>query len=519
MTAILLTAILLSPILNLGIGFFYASKNPKLPNSLAIRSSILGLIIASLAVIWVYVQGPLESTLLGFADLGFSIRLDRLNGLLLFMINLIAFIVFRYSRNYMDGDSREAAFSAMLALTVALIQFFVLSGNLLLLALSWFGTSMALQRLLLFYRQRERARLAARKKFVVARIADILLLSALALIYSEFHTAQLAEIFKQLEAGAWSAQLNAAAILMVLAAALKAVQIPFHSWLLEVMETPTPVSALLHAGLINAGPYLIIRFSPLISGTESASLLLLCIGALSALYGTAVAPTQPAIKTSLAYSTIGHMGFSLMLSGLGLYSAALLHLMAHSFYKAHSFLSSGSQIDRYRNDQWCSPVPEPSLNRLLMAITLALLIFSGVLALRGGLEGMSFALQIVAAIIALGTSVLLFKSFEEGIQLRARFLLILRATLVVLSFFILEDLIHLALAPEIAATPELSTGQKALSLSVLLAFTILALGAYFLPKQYRASSRFRAMEIHLRNGFYLSVLTDRLFGSLKRANS
>ncbi|QNR24595.1 proton-conducting transporter transmembrane domain-containing protein [Croceimicrobium hydrocarbonivorans] len=519
MTAILLTAILLSPILNLGIGFFYAPKNPKLPNSLTIRSSILGLSMASLALVWVYVQGPMESALFGFADLGFSIRVDRLNSLLLFMINLIAFIVFRYSRNYMDGDSREGAFSAKLALTVALIQFFVLSGNLLLLALSWTGTSMALQRLLLFYGHRERARLAARKKFVVARIADILLISALALIYSEFHTAQLSAIFSQLEAGAWSAQLNAAAILMVLAAALKAVQIPFHSWLLEVMETPTPVSALLHAGLINAGPYLIIRFSPLISGTEAASLLLLSIGALSALYGTAVAPTQPAIKTSLAYSTIGHMGFSLMLSGLGLYSAALLHLMAHSFYKAHSFLSSGSQIDRYRNDQWLNQKAEVSLNRVLMAMILALVIFGGVLTLRGGFEGMSLGLLIVAAIIAVGTSVLLSKSFEEGIELRARFILVLRAMLVVLSFFILEDIIHLALRPEIAQSPELSTVQIFLSIGVLLAFTILALGTYFLPKRFRTSSRFRAMEIHLRNGFYLSVLTDRLFGSLKRANS
>ena len=154
-----------------------------------------------------------------------------------------------------------------------------------------------------------------------------------------------------------------------------------------------------------------------------------------------------------------------------------------------------------------------------MAILGALLIFSGVLALRGGLEGMSFGLQIVAAIIAVGTSVLLAKSFEEGIELRARFILVLRACLVVLSFFFLEEIIHLALRPEIAQSPELSTVQIFLSIGVLLAFTILALGSYFLPKRFRASSRFRAMEIHLRNGFYLSVLTDRLFGSLKRANS
>jgi NAD(P)H-quinone oxidoreductase subunit 5 len=111
------------------------------------------------------------------------------------------------------------------------------------------------------------------------------------------------------------------------------------------MEAPTPVSALMHAGIINAGGFLVIRLSPLIALSHSALGLLALVGAFTALFGGLVMLTQTSIKRSLAFSTIAQMGFMMLQCGLGAFSAALLHIVAHSLYKAHAFLACGSVLD------------------------------------------------------------------------------------------------------------------------------------------------------------------------------
>ncbi len=133
--------------------------------------------------------------------------------------------------------------------------------------------------------------------------------------------------------------------LFVIGAMTKSAQIPFHSWLPDTMETPTPVSALMHAGIINAGGFLIIRLSPLVSQSHVALDLLAIVGAATAILGAVVMLTQTSIKRTLAYSTIAQMGFMMLQCGLGAFSAALLHIIAHSLYKAHAFLSSGSVLE------------------------------------------------------------------------------------------------------------------------------------------------------------------------------
>ncbi len=114
------------------------------------------------------------------------------------------------------------------------------------------------------------------------------------------------------------------------------------------METPTPVSALLHAGILNAGPFIAIRMAFVIDGANLATTLLIVVGGLTAVFASVVLLTQPSVKVALGYSSAAHMGFMLMVCGMGIYPAALLHLVAHSFYKAHAFLSSGSAIDEAR---------------------------------------------------------------------------------------------------------------------------------------------------------------------------
>ncbi len=130
----------------------------------------------------------------------------------------------------------------------------------------------------------------------------------------------------------------------MLAALLKTATLPLHGWLTEVMEAPTPVSALLHAGIINAGGVLLLRFADPVQASPGAMAALVMVGGLTALFGAVVMLTQSAVKTALAWSTVAQMGFMILQCGLGLWALALLHIVAHSLYKAHAFLSSGGAV-------------------------------------------------------------------------------------------------------------------------------------------------------------------------------
>jgi NAD(P)H-quinone oxidoreductase subunit 5 len=143
-----------------------------------------------------------------------------------------------------------------------------------------------------------------------------------------------------------SASIHGAAILLAISAIIKCAQIPLHGWLIQVMEAPTPVSALLHAGVVNLGGFMLIRLAPVINTTREAHELLVVIGCLTAMIGSLVMTTRISIKVNLAWSTCAQMGFMLMECGLGLYGVAFLHLLAHSLYKAHAFLGSGDTVNQ-----------------------------------------------------------------------------------------------------------------------------------------------------------------------------
>ena len=137
---------------------------------------------------------------------------------------------------------------------------------------------------------------------------------------------------------------GAAAVLIAGAVLLKSAQLPLHGWLIQVMEAPTPVSALLHAGVVNLGGYILIRLAPLIGASIAAQTLLVVVGSLTAAIAGIVMLTRITIKVRLAWSTCSQMGFMVMECGLGLYDLALLHLVAHALYKAHAFLTAGEAV-------------------------------------------------------------------------------------------------------------------------------------------------------------------------------
>lgn len=278
-------------------------------------------------------------------SIGVSIYLDGVSCLMFLMVSGIGWTICRYSIRYLDGDPSQGNYFRWTGFTLGAVSLMVVSGNLVLFFAAWLMTSLGLHQLLLHNPERPAARRAAWTKFTVSRIGDGALAIAFIMMYTELGTLQLSGLFDAVASmGPSSVNLQVAALFLVTAAAIKSAQFPFHTWLPQTLETPTPVSALMHAGIVNAGGYLIVRTSPVLSVAPWALSTLAIVGAITACFGAIVMLTQTSIKKSLAYSTIAQMGFMMLQCGLGAFSAALLHILAHSMYKAHAFLSSGSVI-------------------------------------------------------------------------------------------------------------------------------------------------------------------------------
>ncbi|MDX1351272.1 MAG: proton-conducting transporter membrane subunit, partial [Putridiphycobacter sp.] len=256
----------LPTILLLLIGVFARIENAQKPKRTIFfikATLVLSLGVAVSGALLTAVMGQTEIDLFSVAGLGITFRIDALSMVMYNMIAILGFFVLRFSFNYLDGDKRHAIFLGRMTTTIAAVQLLVLAGNLLVLFLGWFLASLALHKLILFYGNRKKAQNAAKKKFIIARLSDISLLFSLALIYGQFETGNLTNIFLAIQDVNFQASstLELAVFFLVLAAIFKSAQFPTHGWLIEVMETPTPVSALLHAGLLNAGPFIIIRMA------------------------------------------------------------------------------------------------------------------------------------------------------------------------------------------------------------------------------------------------------------------
>ncbi len=297
-----------------------------------------------------------------------SVYYDGVASLMFALVSFVGWVICLYSIRYLDGESAQGRYFRWTSVTIGAVSMMVISGNLLMFVAMWIVTSLGLHRLLLHYAHRPAAQRAAWTKFVISRIGDVALIAAMVLIYNEFNTFDFAKLFAA--AGSLATvtpAMHAAGFLLVAGAVTKSAQFPFHTWLPLTMETPTPVSALMHAGIVNAGGYLIIRTSQLEALTPWALTTLAVLGGFTACFAATVMLTQTSVKKALAYSTIAQMGFMLLQCGLGAYSSAMLHILAHSLYKAYAFLSSGSVVASRAAD-----FREPSLNRPLHLIPLAI---------------------------------------------------------------------------------------------------------------------------------------------------
>jgi NAD(P)H-quinone oxidoreductase subunit 5 len=271
---------------------------------------------------------------------------DRLSLSMYVLVSFVGFAVLRYTSRYLHGEARQGRFVRWLGFTLAAVCTMVLAANLVVFFIAWVLTSFGLHQLLTHYGDRPNAQRVAFKKFVISRCGDIFLILAIALIYRACGTVDYAELFRLFEVGdndlISRPELTWAAVFLVLGGLTKSAQFPFHTWLPDTMETPTPVSALMHAGVINAGGYLLIRMSHLVEKVPVAMSILVVFGGVTAAIGAAIMLTQTNVKRGLAYSTIAQMGMMMLQCGLGAFSSAFLHIIAHSLYKSFAFLSAGT---------------------------------------------------------------------------------------------------------------------------------------------------------------------------------
>lgn len=313
-------------------------------------------------------RGPALFSLGEFGALHLSLRSDALGALMLLLVSFIGWVIVTYSQPYLSGERGQPRYIRGLMLTLAAVSLLVMSNNLLVLALAWVATSLALHGLLTFFNTRPQALVAAHKKFIASRVADGCLLVAIVLIGQQLGTLEIDHAMAAAKAlPAITGPLQIAALLLAASALLKCAQLPVHGWLIQVMEAPTPVSALLHAGVVNLGGFLLIRLGSLVGDVPAAQALLVGVGSITAVVAALVMMTRISVKVSLAWSTCAQMGFMMMQCGLGLYDLALLHLMAHSLYKAHAFLGAGGAVEQNRLQQMTPPVAPVSLVGGLLA--------------------------------------------------------------------------------------------------------------------------------------------------------
>jgi NAD(P)H-quinone oxidoreductase subunit 5 len=271
----------------------------------------------------------------------YGLEIDRLTTTLTLLVAVVGGVTFRFARRYLLGEDGQRRFLWWHAAAIVSAMLLMLSGNLVLLWATWTCTSVALHELLTHYAHRPEAWPPARKKFLISRLGDIALITAILVIAIGYGTTDLATFIATATASPEALPVQVVATCIVIAALTKSAQFPFHSWLPETMEAPTPVSALMHAGIINAGGALVLKFAPVIATSPVAICLLVGVGVVTAILGMLSMWAQTNVKRTLAWSTISQMGFMMIQLGLGVFPAAILHIVGHGCYKAWNFLACG----------------------------------------------------------------------------------------------------------------------------------------------------------------------------------
>ena len=290
------------------------------------------------------VQHLYDWVLVGTFHVPVDLRLDQLSMVFVLLITGVGTLIHIYSVGYMSHDRDRRRFFAYLNLFVASMLLLVLADNYLLLYVGWEGVGLASYLLIGFWFVKETASVAAKKAFIVNRVGDVGLSIAIMLMFVTFGSVTFGGVLGQ-ASKADGTTLTLIGLALLLAACGKSAQFPLQTWLLDAMEGPTPVSALIHAAtMVTAGVYLIVRSGPIFNETVTARNAVIIIGAITLVMGAIIGSGKDDIKKALAGSTMSQIGYMILGAGLGPvgYTFAIFHMLMHGFFKADLFLGAGS---------------------------------------------------------------------------------------------------------------------------------------------------------------------------------
>jgi len=289
-------------------------------------------------------QSLWEFIAVGDFRVDFGLLFDPLAAVFVLLITGVGFLIHLYAVEYMKHDPGRRRFFAYFNLFVAAMLLLVLGNNYVMLYFGWEGVGLASYLLISFWYVRPAAATAGKKAFLMNRVGDAGLAIAIFIMFATLGTTQYDEVFSNVGALAGGTVL-VMGLLLLLGAAGKSGQFPLQAWLPDAMEGPTPVSALIHAAtMVTAGVYLIARSNAIFSANETLQLVVVSVGALTLLIGCIIGAAKDDIKRVLAWSTVSQIGYMFLGVGLGggAYALAIIHLLAHGFFKANMFLGAGS---------------------------------------------------------------------------------------------------------------------------------------------------------------------------------
>ncbi|RBW63067.1 NADH-quinone oxidoreductase subunit L [Ruegeria sp. A3M17] len=304
----------------------------------------------------------------GSLSTSWAVRLDRLTAIMLIVVTTVSALVHLYSFGYMDhdpqwreGESYKPRFFAYLSFFTFAMLMLVTADNLVQMFFGWEGVGVASYLLIGFYYRKPTANAAAMKAFIVNRIGDFGFALGIFALFFLTDSINFSDIFASAPAlaeeklhflwGEWTA-IEVICVLLFIGAMGKSAQLILHTWLPDAMEGPTPVSALIHAAtMVTAGVFLICRMSPLMEFAPGATGFITFLGASTAFFAATVGLVQTDIKRVIAYSTCSQLGYMFVAAGVGMYSAAMFHLLTHAFFKALLFLGAGSVIHAMHHEQ------------------------------------------------------------------------------------------------------------------------------------------------------------------------
>jgi NADH-quinone oxidoreductase subunit L len=458
-----------------------------------------------------------------------SLRLDPLALVMGLLVASISLVVTVYSARYMADEPGYSRFFALLGLMTSVILLLVTAADLYTLLIAWFLVGVVLFFLLGHDTTRPAAGRYALWTFLTYRLADVPMVAAALLLGHAYATTDLAELFARVAADPgvqWGGVpvVGTAAMLVALAAFARSAQFPLHTWLPYSMEGPTPVSALMHAGIVNAGGFLFNRFAPLFVHTPNVLHVVFVVGLVTALIGSALMLMQNDVKKSLGYSTMGQMGFMVMEVGLGAFSLAVYHLIAHGLFKATLFLGAGGVIGEARRHDGvpaddlytfvveqrpARPARLPWLAVLLMTVCVPALVL-----------GIAHFLVVGDLAHKQGAIVLLFFGWVAGAQVffsvhrmpseqpwRTMWLILLSFVVIVVGYTLLGHVVERFLYPDSALSGALyaAAGIDLVVFDLLVIVLTLILAGTWILTLYADRIRFDGHPGSKRHRFYVGL--------------